>query len=124
MRIRGSNRWSGGRYVETACRKMKHRNNLLAGHMKLVNDFFDTQSGFEVFENRSNGHTGILKHPSAATPAWHAFHRGTEAGSLPYLFPITKFTVLTCPPFTVTDFSHVLGSVKIGRSTLCSVRTS
>ena len=41
-----------------------------------------------------------------------------------YLFPITKFTVLTWLPLTVTGFSHVFASVKTGRCTLRSVRTS
>jgi hypothetical protein len=41
-----------------------------------------------------------------------------------YYFGITKFTVLTWLPVTVTDFSHVLASVKTGRCTLCSVSTS
>jgi len=35
-----------------------------------------------------------------------------------YLFEITKSTVLTWLPLTVTDFSQVLGSVNTGRSTL------
>jgi hypothetical protein len=40
------------------------------------------------------------------------------------LFPITKFTVLGWFAFTVTDFSHVFGSVNNGRCTARSVRTS
>jgi len=41
-----------------------------------------------------------------------------------HLLVITKFTALAWPPPTVTDFSQVFGSEKIGRSTLRSVRTS
>src|SRR5579862_5050827 len=41
-----------------------------------------------------------------------------------YLFESTKSTVAAPLAFTVTDFSHVRGSVKIGRCTLCSVSTS
>lgn len=43
-------------------------------------------------------------------------HSGWEPGC--YLFEITKSTVLTRLPLTVTDFSHVFGSVNTGRSTL------
>jgi hypothetical protein len=41
-----------------------------------------------------------------------------------HLFPIAKFTALGWLAFTVTDFSQVFGSVKTGRCTVRSVRTS
>ena len=41
-----------------------------------------------------------------------------------YLFESTNSTLEAPFPVTVTDFSHVLGGLKTGRCTLCSVSTS
>lgn len=49
---------------------------------------------------------------------------GTHPTLMNYLFESTKSTVALPLPVTVTDFSHVLGWVKTGRCTLCSVSTS
>ena len=45
-------------------------------------------------------------------------HRGS------HLFSITKFAVEAWLAWTVTDFSHVLGSENMGRCTTFSVKTS
>ena len=49
---------------------------------------------------------------------------GTSKSSADHLPEIAKLTMLILLGVTVTDFSHVFGSVNRGRSTLCCDKTS
>jgi len=59
----------------------------------------------------SNGTTEVVPFPSLRVTRRH-------------LLPIAKLTVLGSLALTVTDFCQLFGSVKMGRCTVCSVRTS
>jgi len=89
MRIWCSRRTHGKRrHVEAPRREFKHRLNLLARHMKLLDDFLDVRPGFKIFEHGGDGHAGIFENPCAAAPIGHALHGGALTNQeLPYCFP-------------------------------------
>src|SRR5580658_1958607 len=82
-----------GRRVEAAGGKFKHRLNLLPGHMKLLDDFLDARTRFEIFKYRSGGHPGSAKNPRAAAPVRNAFDGGA-LGPIEICHNITLLSII------------------------------
>ncbi len=114
MRIRRS----GGiwldkrRCVKAAGREFENCNDLLACNVELLDDFFDVGTGFQVFKNRGDWHTRVLKNPCTAAAVGNAFYCGTlrpiknSHTILPfhrtvYAFPTSTRTVLLGSPVRV-----------------------
>jgi len=73
---RGSRAWLGwSRWVETSCREFEDGHDLLSREVMPFHDFVDRRAGFEVLEDKRNGHTCVFEHPSTAYLSWYAFDR-------------------------------------------------
>ncbi len=82
-RIRGSSGTGRKRRrsVEAARRKFQNSLNPVARYVKLLNDFVDVRTRFQVFEDRCHRHARALENPSAASPVRHTLN-GRTLGSI------------------------------------------
>jgi hypothetical protein len=78
MRTRhGSRTNKNQRRVEAPGCEFEYGLNLFPRHMKLLDNFLYARTRLKVFKNRGNRHSGIFKHPCAATSVRNAFNRWT-----------------------------------------------
>src|SRR5271157_2257346 len=81
------------RRIETAGRKLQHRDDLFPCDVEPFHDLVDGSPGFKVLENGGNRHAGVLKHPCTAYLAGDALHGGTlgPVESCHVLYPSVSF---------------------------------
>src|SRR5271157_1961646 len=81
------------RRIETAGRKLQHRDDLFPCDVEPFHDLVDGSPGFKVLENGGNRHTGVLKHPCTAYLAGDALHGGIlgPIESCHVLYPSVSF---------------------------------
>jgi hypothetical protein len=75
--MHGNRRWSGANRIEAARGEVDYGFYLLARNVILFDDFVDSHTIFQVFENQLDGHAAVPKNPSAAQLAGDTFNAGT-----------------------------------------------
>ncbi len=83
--------------------EIEHGLNLLACHVKLLDDFLNVGAGSKILEYSGNRHPGIPKHPRATQPPRHAFHCRTlrPVKSCHFQVPFPPASVEAIPPMSL-----------------------